>query len=209
METPRVSTLIASDLAVVRGGRAVFRRLGFRLSAGEVLSLEGPNGAGKTSLLRVLAGFLPAFAGRIELILSDDSRLDGDERARLVGWLGHQDGIKPNLSVLENLSFYARLYGQTGADLRGLLEEVGLTRARDLPGQYLSAGMRRRLALARLILSHRPVWLLDEPLAALDVRGKAMVGNFVTAHCRNGGLVIAATHEALGLDCARLELGAP
>ena len=208
MDTPRVSTLTASDLAVVRGERVVFRRLGFRLSSGDVLSLEGPNGAGKTSLLRVLAGFLPAFAGRIEISLTDNSRVDGDERARLVGWLGHQDGIKPQLSVLENLTFYARLYGQPGADLRALLEEVGLTRARDLPGQYLSAGMRRRLALARLIVSHRPVWLLDEPLAALDVRGKAMVGAFVTAHCRNGGLVIAATHEALGLACARLELGA-
>ena len=208
MDTPRVSTLTASDLAVVRGERVVFRRLGFRLSSGDVLSLEGPNGAGKTSLLRVLAGFLPAFAGRIEISLTDNSRVDGDERARLVGWLGHQDGIKPQLSVLENLTFYARLYGQPGADLRALLEDVGLTRARDLPGQYLSAGMRRRLALARLIVSHRPVWLLDEPLAALDVRGKAMVGAFVTAHCRNGGLVIAATHEALGLACARLELGA-
>ena len=208
MDTRRVSTLIASDLAVVRGGRAVFRRLGFHVSAGEVLSLEGPNGAGKTSLLRVLAGFLPAFAGRIELTMADSSCLDGDERARLVGWLGHQDGIKPALSVLENLAFYARLYGQGGADLAGILDEVGLTRARDLPGQYLSAGMRRRLALARLVVSRRPVWLLDEPLAALDVRGKAMVGRFVTAHCRDGGLVIAATHEALGLDCARLELGA-
>ena len=130
------------------------------------------------------------------------------ERAHLVGWLGHQDGIKSQLSVLENLAFYARLYGQSGADLHGILDEVGLTRARDLPGQYLSAGMRRRLALARLLVSRRPVWLLDEPLAALDVRGKAMVGDFVKAHCRDGGLVIAATHEALGLDCARLELGA-
>ncbi|MDE2462164.1 MAG: heme ABC exporter ATP-binding protein CcmA [Alphaproteobacteria bacterium] len=199
---------MVSDLAVVRGGRVVFQRLGFHIGAGELLSLEGPNGAGKTSLLRVLAGFLPAFAGRIDLTLADATHLDGDERAHVIGWLGHQDGIKSQLSVQENLAFYARLYGQRGADLHALLDQVGLMRARDLPGQYLSAGMRRRLALARLVVSARPVWLLDEPLAALDVRGKAMVGALITAHRRHGGLVIAATHEALGLDCTRLELGA-
>jgi heme exporter protein A len=201
-----LASVDVEDLDCIRGGRLVFRGLRFRAEGGVVLSLEGANGAGKTSLLRMLAGFLAPAAGTIRFQTQDGGVEDGEERGRHAGWLGHHDGAKPQLTARETLSFYARLYGTNVADE---LQEVGLARAADLPCQYLSAGQKRRLALARLKLSARPLWLLDEPLAALDAQGKALLRAWIAAHCAGGGLVIAATHDALGLDAARLVLGAP
>ena len=203
-----LSSLEADGLACARGGRAVFRGLDFRIEAGQALALEGPNGAGKTSLLRMLAGFLTPLAGTIRMTTRDGAAIsDEEERGRTIGWLGHHDGVKAPLSARENLAFYARLYDSPG-DIDRALDDVGLTRARDLPGQYLSAGMKKRLALARLKLSARPLWLMDEPLAALDVNAKRLAADMIAAHCAHGGMVIAATHEPLGLDCAKLVLGA-
>ena len=179
------------------------------LRSGDALALEGANGAGKTSLLRMLAGFLTPLAGTIALTTKDGATIaDAEERARAIGWLAHLDGIKLQLTARENLAFYAGLYGRPDADLGRALDDVGLARARDLPGQYLSAGMKKRLALARLKLSDRPLWLMDEPLAALDVKAKALAAEMIREHCAHGGMVIAATHEPLGLDCAKLTLGA-
>ena len=203
-----LSSLDVDKLACARGGRAVFHNLDFRVEAGQVLALEGANGAGKTSLLRMLGGFLAPLAGTIRLTTKADAAItDAEERGRCIGWLGHHDGVKPQLTALENLAFYAQLYGRD-ADLACALDDVGLARARDLPGQYLSAGMKKRLALARLKVSARPLWLLDEPLAALDVKAKRLTAEMIAAHCAEGGMVIAATHEPLGLDCAKLVLGA-
>jgi len=203
-----LSSLEADGLACARGGRAVFRGLDFRIEAGQALALEGANGAGKTSLLRMLAGFLTPLAGTIRMTTKDGATIsDDEERGRAIGWLGHHDGVKAPLSAHENLAFYARLYNSPG-DIDRALDDVGLTRARDLPGQYLSAGMKKRLALARLKLSARPLWLMDEPLAALDVNAKRLAADMIAAHCAQGGMVIAATHEPLGLDCAKLVLGA-
>ncbi len=184
----------------------LFRDLAFSLSAGEALALEGPNGAGKTSLLRAIAGFLEPRAGSIHLKTSGGGAFaSGEERAAFVGWLGHLDGVKSQLTPVEALGFFARYY-RSATEIDSRLAAVGLARVRDLPIQYLSAGQKRRLALARLSLTARPLWLLDEPLAALDTAGKALAAEFIAAHCRSGGVAVAATHEPLGIECPRLTL---
>ncbi len=198
----------ATNLACERGGRVVFRDLQFALSRGAALSLEGANGAGKTSALRIVAGLLSPSAGDIFFQDSDKKITDSEERGRFVAWLGHLDGIKNQLTVMENAQFFAALYPSTG-DVGQTLERVGLARARNLPAQYLSAGQRRRLALARLVLSNRPLWLLDEPLASLDAGGKALIAELINEHCVAGGMVLAATHDPLGIDAKRLSIGAP
>jgi len=198
----------ATNLACERGGRVVFRDLQFSLTRGAALSLEGANGAGKTSALRIVAGLLSHSAGDISFRCSDKNITDGEERGRFVAWLGHLDGIKNQLTVRENAQFFAALYPSNG-DVGQTLERVGLSRARNLPAQYLSAGQRRRLALARLVLSNRPLWLLDEPLAALDAAGKALIAELINEHCVAGGMVLAATHDPLGIDAQRLSIGAP
>lgn len=204
-----LSGLEVENLTLARGERTLFRNLAFRVDAGQIVSLEGPNGVGKTSLLRAIAGFIVPRTGEIRLRTQAGALVAGsEERAQFVGWLGHQDGAKPQLTATEALRFFARFY-RNERDVDGALAGVGLSRARDLPLQYFSAGQKRRLALARLSLSNRPLWLLDEPLAALDTAGKSLAMEFVAAHCRAGGLAIAATHDPLGLDCVRLTLGAP
>lgn len=184
----------------------VFRDLHFSLASGTALSLEGANGAGKTSALRIMAGLLSPCAGAITFHASKLEISDGEERGRFVGWLGHLDGIKNQLTVAENAQFFAALHGSTG-DVGQILERVGLKRAANLPAQYLSAGQRRRLALARLVLSTRPLWLLDEPLAALDTAGKTLIAELIKEHCHSGGMVIAATHDPLGIEAEHLLMG--
>lgn len=203
----QLAAVSVSDLACVRGGRRLFRALSFDVAAGKVLAIEGPNGAGKSSLLRMIAGFLAPVAGTIRFAADEGSVADGELRGRFAGFLGHHDAAKPQLTVQEQLAFYAQLYGAKG-DIAAALERVGLSRLAGLPCQYLSAGQKKRLALARLSLIERPLWLLDEPLAALDVAGKALAASLIAAHCAQGGITIAATHEPLGLDAARLELAA-
>jgi heme exporter protein A len=202
-----ISSLIAEKLACVRGDRRVFADLDFQVAAGEALVVEGANGAGKTSLLRLIAGFLSPAAGTVTLTIDSGAIRDGEERGRYVGWLGHQDGIKPQLSVGELLEFFARLYGVRGV-VPPTLERVGLVRQRELPCRYLSAGQKKRLGLARLIVSGRSLWLLDEPFAALDTAGRALTAELMTAHCAAGGIVVAATHDALGLTARSLRLEA-
>jgi heme exporter protein A len=165
--------------------------------------VEGPNGAGKTSLLRMIAGFLEPEAGRIVL----DGVSDTEERGKRIGWLGHHDAAKAQFTPAETLAFFQRLYG-VAANVTAALAEVGLARVADLSCQYLSAGQKKRLALARLKISGRPLWLMDEPLAALDAQGKTLAASMIAAHCNAGGIVVAATHEALGVAGETLMLGA-
>jgi heme exporter protein A len=195
----------ARSLTCIRGNRLVFRDLGFRVEAGHALSLEGPNGAGKSSLLRMIAGFLKPASGHIVLDSGGNEIFDGEERGRFAGWLGHHDAAKPQLSPRETLQFFTSLY-RIAANVDAALDEVGLGKARDLPSQYLSAGQKKRLSLARLKLLNRPLWLLDEPLAALDTAGKTLAAQFIAAHCACGGIAVVATHEPLGIDCSRLAL---
>jgi heme exporter protein A len=199
-----VLSLNAENLACVRGDKRLFESLSFRVRAGQALAVEGANGAGKTSLLRLLAGFLSPVAGRVLIKTATSESDDAEERGRLVGWLGHLDGLKPQLTVMEQLSFFARLYGRQADP--AALETVGLARQADLPCRYLSAGQRRRLALARLMTSQRPLWLLDEPFAALDAAGQGLVAGLMLRHCGSGGIIIAATHDPLGLGNESLKL---
>lgn len=199
-----ISSLTVEKLTCTRGERMLFEQLSFRVSAGQALAVEGPNGAGKTSLLRILAGFLSQADGRILLRTGQSESDDAEERGKHVGWLGHQDGLKPQLTVREQFTFFATLY-RGDAD-PALLAQVGLARQADLPCRYLSAGQRRRLALARLLASKRALWLLDEPFAALDTAGQALVAQLMARHCGQGGVIIAATHDPLGLGNESLKL---
>jgi heme exporter protein A len=200
-----VRSLIAENLTCIRGGRLIFRDVSLRVDAGQVLALEGANGAGKTSLLRMIAGFLAPASGTITLKTSPAQIDESEERGKHVGWLGHADAVKPQMTPRETLRFFADVYCVPG-DIDVALDAVGLTRPRDLPAQYLSAGQKKRLALARLKLCGRPLWLLDEPLAALDADGKALAAQFIRQHCAAGGIAIAATHEQLGIEVIRIQL---
>lgn len=196
--------LTASDLACVRGGREVFRDVSFAVGAGEALLVTGPNAAGKSSLLRIVAGLIRPQQGRLELE-GADSELTVGEQAH---YLGHQDALKPSLSVAENLAFWAAFLGGGGAKGGAALAAVGLDGLAHLPAVYLSAGQRRRLSLARLLAVERPIWLLDEPASALDVSGQATLAALMRAHLARDGLILAATHGPLGLDGAQeLKLG--
>lgn len=207
MNAVALDSVEATQLGCERGGRLVFRDVGFRVARGEVLSLEGPNGAGKTSMLRLVAGLLPLTFGRVSFRRGASDISDPEERGRFIGWFGHADGLKAQMTAAENLSFAAALYASDG-DVEETLARVGLTRAAHLPGQYLSAGQRRRLGLARLILSKRPLWLMDEPIAALDSSGRQLAVELIRAHNAAGGMVIAATHDDIGIPGPRLTMGA-
>lgn len=193
-------------LACTRGGRVVFRDVGFRVARGGALVAEGPNGSGKTSLLRLIVGLLPAAGGTLRISTGDGVIEDREVRGKFIGWLGHHDAAKPQLTAAESLRFFARLYGTTARGVAAVLERVGMSRAADLPCQYLSAGQKKRLALARLKLCGRPLWLLDEPLAALDADGKALLLTILREHLAEGGIAVIATHDPLDLEAKRLQL---
>ncbi len=197
--------LTASQLACSRGLREIFSQISFQLSSGEALAVTGPNGAGKSSLLRLLAGLLRPSEGRIE-VAGGAAELSVAEQAH---YLAHLDPLKGALTVTENLQFWIRYLGPGRRSAREALAAVGLERLADLPAGYLSAGQRRRLSIARLVVAERPIWLLDEPGSALDAAGQARLGALMQAHLRSGGLIVAATHGPLGIDPVReLRLGA-
>src|SRR6266571_7657131 len=186
--------LAGSNLACVRGSREVFSGLDFQVAAGEALVVYGPNGAGKSSLLRMIVGLVRMAAGELRLD-GGDPELTIAEQAH---YLAHQDALKSSLSVLENLTFWARYLGSAGVDALAALAAVGLDRLADLPAGYLSAGQRRRLSIARLVVVHRPIWLLDEPTSSLDAAAQARLTALMGEHLAAGGLVIAATHAPIG-----------
>ena len=185
--------LQATGLAAFRGERLVFRDLDFVVEAGGALLLTGPNGSGKSTLLRLLAGLLRPTAGTLTWD-GADALADLPMHARRVAYVGHQDAVKPGLTAAENLRFAARL---SGGKVRDALAAVGLEELADLPARMLSAGQRRRLALARLVLSQAPLWLLDEPTLGLDAVSVERFGTMLDAHRAANGMVIAATHLPL------------
>ncbi len=191
--------LIAENLSGERSGETVFSDVGFSLGEGQALLVTGPNGSGKSTLLRVIAGLLPAAAGRVGL--EDDGGAFASVAAAC-HYLGHHNAMKPTLSVAENLSFWRDFCGEARSGVEEALEAVGLGGIGYLPFGYLSTGQRRRTAIARLLVSHRPLWLLDEPTAGLDKASEALLAKLMTAHCKAGGIIVAATHLPLGLEQA-------
>jgi heme exporter protein A len=191
-------TLSAQALSCVRGGRSIFEGLGFSVAAGEALLVTGRNGAGKSSLLRMIAGLLRIAGGTLSLAGGDPERSIGEQ----AHYLGHNDALKPALTVAENLAFWTAWLGGAG-EPRDALATVSLEELAALPAAYLSAGQKRRLSIARLVAVKRPLWLLDEPTSALDTASQAMLLDLMRAHLAGGGIIVAATHLALGLDGAR------
>lgn len=182
--------LTVEDLAVARGGITLLEGVSLALGPGEAAVLRGPNGIGKTTLLRVVAGLQPAVAGEIGL---------PPEGA---AYAGHADGLKATLTVAENLGFWARIYGQSG--IAPALAAMNLEALADRQAQNLSAGQKRRLGLARLLVTGRRLWLLDEPTVSLDAASVALFAAAVRAHLGRGGAALMATHIDLGLAEARL-----
>lgn len=200
--------LTANALVCARGGRLIFQDVSFSLRSGEALVLTGRNGAGKSSLITMLAGRLAIEAGTLSLTGGGDVPL-----AEHLHLIGHRDGLKTALTAEENLAFARDMLG---ADLPGSpalsplagLGAVGLAHVAELPVAYLSAGQRRRVALARLLVAHRPLWLLDEPFSALDVASQAVLTGLMQSHLARGGMIVAATHGPLGLAGAKtLQIG--
>lgn len=187
-----MTDLVASDLCVGRGGLPVLTGLNFTLTPGHAVILRGPNGVGKTTLLRTLAGLQPPMAGQITGA--------GDR----VAYGAHADGIKHALSVAENLQFWASVY--RGASAASAMAAFNLTHLADRRAHDLSAGQKRRLGLARLLVTDRPVWLLDEPTVSLDTDHVKMFADQVRAHLAGGGAALLATHIDLGLDAQVLDV---
>ncbi len=202
---PAGLTLRVENLTLARGGRTLASGLGFTVGTGEALMVTGPNGAGKSTLLRTLAGLLAPQSGAIRL-----DGADGDgEIAPRAHYVAHSDAQKSALTAGENLDFWARTLGGGGLSAVDALGRVNLAHVLDLPVGYLSAGQRRRAALARLLVASRPIWLLDEPATALDAASQARFTTIMADHLSAGGIIVAATHAPLGLARAReLKLGA-
>jgi heme exporter protein A len=203
-----IVSLTIEDLSLTRGERTLFEGVSLRLTAGEAVCLTGANGAGKTSLLRAAAGFIAPVRGRIAYGGPEGDLEPEEARRSGVHLVGHQDGLKNGRTAGEELAFQASWTGGSQASAAAAAETLGLTRLLQLEVRKLSAGQRRRLALARLLASPRSLWLLDEPLAPLDARHRTLFGELMTRHLVAGGLVLAAVHDPLPIAARTLELGA-
>jgi heme exporter protein A len=201
-----ITTLSVEGLALRRGERLLLQDFGFSVGAGEAVALTGPNGAGKTSLLRAIAGFIAPLAGRIAFEGVDGALEPAEARCVDTHLIGHQDGLKSGRTALGELGFAVDWTGGDTAGAQAAADALGLTPLLDLAVRHLSAGQRRRLALARLLASPRALWLLDEPFAPLDATYRARLGELMAAHLAGGGLVVAAVHDPLPVAARTVEL---
>ncbi len=193
----RPNTMLeAAHLTCQRGERTLFTNLSFTLDAGELLQVAGPNGSGKTSLLKLLCGLSPPVAGEIRW---QGAPARGEDFRRHLFYLGHQHAVKEELSALENLHISTDLAGEPLTDEEALdaLERMGLAGREHLPAKVLSQGQKRRVALARLLASKAPLWILDEPLTALDVAAVNLIQSRLAEHLAHQGMVVLTTHQAL------------
>ncbi|MEM9331526.1 MAG: heme ABC exporter ATP-binding protein CcmA [Pseudomonadota bacterium] len=199
--------LIVENLALSRGGQQIVSGISFELTAGEALVVTGENGSGKSTTLRGVAGLLPLDHGQV--CLFDETGKQFEEPVReYCHYLGHKNALKQNLTVRENLTFWQDFMGDTLLSVEEALEEVNLSHTIDLPSNYLSTGQKRRVAIAKLLVSDRPIWILDEPTSGLDAQSVDMFSHHIKAFCEDGGILIVATHLPLGLkDTKTLKIG--
>ncbi|MCF6305484.1 MAG: heme ABC exporter ATP-binding protein CcmA [Rhodobacteraceae bacterium] len=191
-------SLTVSNLSCQRGGQPIIAGLSFGIKSGQAMVLRGPNGAGKSTLLRVLAGLIPPQSG--EVGLNGIALADRDEYQEQITFAGHLDAIKPQLTVAENLQFWADLFASNAFEKT--MQDFRLTEIADRPAHTCSAGQKRRLGLARIAVTARPMWLLDEPTVSLDTETTAQFAALIDAHCASGGMALIATHIDLGLNNA-------
>ena len=201
-----IESLVIHGLALQRGERVLFRGLQARLSRGEAVALTGANGAGKTSLLRAVAGFIRPAEGEIRFEGADGPLPPDDARRGACHMVGHQDGLKTGRTARDELMFQVRWLGGTEDAALEASRILGLTRLLDLEVRKLSAGQRRRLALARVVAAPRDLWLLDEPMAPLDSAHRALFGELMAEHLGRGGLILAAVHDPLPVAARAVEV---
>jgi heme exporter protein A len=201
-----ITAVRVEALSLRRGERRLLEDFNLGVGAGEAVALTGPNGAGKTSLLRAIAGFIAPSAGRIAFRGEAGELEPAEARRGGVHLIGHQDGLKPGWTARDELAFQTDWTGGDAPGARRAADALGLTPLLSLAVRHLSAGQRRRVALARLLASRRPLWLLDEPLAPLDARQRTRFGELMAAHLADGGLVVAAVHDPLPIAARTVEL---
>ena len=197
--------LVVENLCLERAGQRIINDVSFELAPGEAMIVTGENGAGKSTLLRGIAGLLPIASGSVGL---DGENLADSRVSEYCHYLGHKNGMKPTLTVRENLDFWQKYCGEVDLSVEDALDEVDLSHTIDLPFSYLSAGQKRRVAIARLLVSDRPIWILDEPTSGLDAASVEVFSALAQAFCDSEGMLIAATHLPLGMEKAKkLEIG--
>ncbi len=195
-------------MTIERGGEEIVSGISLELNSGEALVVTGENGSGKSTTLRGIAGLLPLASGDVTLTDETGKQFENPVR-EYCHYLGHQNGMKMALSVRENLEFWQEFMGEALLNVEQALEEVDLAHTIDLPFNYLSAGMKRRVAIARLLVSDRPIWILDEPTSGLDAQSVKLFTSLAKAFVEDDGILIAATHLPLGLERTKtLEIGA-
>ena len=198
-------TLKIENLTCIRGGREVFKDISFEISSGQALQITGLNGSGKTSLLRIIAGLIRFPSGQISYTgCNSEANL-----SKFCHYFGHSDSIKPALTVSENLNFWRSIMGNQIETISNSLETLGLSHLEKISASYLSAGQKKRLSLARLLVNKRPIWLLDEPTTSLDSKAMNTLTTIMTDHVNSGGIILVTTHSPLNLIYAKeLLLGA-
>lgn len=199
--------LIVENLSIHRAAQEIISKISFDLSAGDALIVTGENGSGKSTTLRGIAGLMQLNSGTVKLLDETGKQFEGEVR-EYCHYLGHQNGMKPALTVRENLDFWQKFCGEPDLTIEEALDEVDLAHTIDLPFSYLSAGMKRRVSIARLLVSDRPIWIVDEPTAGLDAQSVKIFTGLCHAFCEGGGILIAATHLPLGIQTEKtLEIG--
>ena len=202
-----IESLAVKNLSLGRGDRVLFEDFELNLAAGEAISLTGRNGAGKTSLLRAIAGLIRPLTGSIAFAGAEGLIEAEEARGQDLHFVGHQDGLKSGRTAWDELLFQVRWTGGDLAGARAACARLDLQRLLDLEVRKLSAGQRRRLALARLVASPRRLWLLDEPLAPLDADRRLAIGGLMSEHLARGGLILAAVHDPLPIPSRGVEIG--